>query len=323
MPKRHKPYSQYRGTIIVDSSALFYLFCPVAEAHMNRQVQADKRAAMLDAPVTRIRHYLGALDYLAEQGYHIIVPEMVAAETASVLACGSSVLDHAEIPLERRKKLHSPQLTSIIKRAIRGKPNMSLVEFTNATDEYARASQNAVDSLRRVLNHPKGSDDAAFELLGWRLNRYNKNLGEQAILGYINEAKLQGKQDVFVLSNDKIALEKISRESGVAVMNSNGFMSAILSSGVGKAMGLIDRLPTREVMNACAEHKSKVTGQLQHPNLRKIDHRNHEGDFGEHGEGKDAFRTQMDALAEELQLKSWVQKSRLPTVNVPSELHTR
>jgi hypothetical protein len=319
MRKTLKPYSIHRGTIIVDSSALFYLFCPVADEHMNRHVQADKRAAQLDAPVTRIRHYLGALDYLAEQGYHIIVPEMVAAETSNVLACGTSLYEHSGLPEKQRPKLYDAQLVSLLRRGIRGKPNMSLVELDRATDPDAIASQQALDKLREVLSHPEGSQEARNALIAWRKDQENRHLGEKAILGFINDAGLCERNDVFVLSNDKNALMEISQKTGVAVMNCNGFMRAITGSGLGKAMGLTEKAAVRDIMRTCAKYQENKVGFKKEPNYSWIDCRNKTGIFDHNPEGKDAFRSQMDALSEALNTKSWAQKSRLPTVNLPED----
>lgn len=254
-----KLFPAYRGTIIVDSSAFFFLFCKVPEDQKNMEFQQFKRRNGIDGGKTRIRHYLGALDFLAQQGYHIVVPEMVAAEVASVLACGTSLFDHADIEHAERPKLHDSQLVNLIVRGIKGAPNMTLVEMHDADDEDSRQVQSAIKALHAIAKMPPRDEITKEAMRVWREGA-PKDLGEKAIMRYIKDQHLEGRDNVFVLSNDVDAMGKIMTQLNVPVVNCNGFLQGLLENKLGVAMGLKEDVRYKSVLDACYRNMEKITG---------------------------------------------------------------
>lgn len=141
---------RYRGTIIMDKAAFTFLACPVKPEH-----KAEPRA-----DVTPIKFYREALSFLENQGYQILIPELM--------------------------------------------------------DDYPNA--------------------------------------EKAIIAHIDERQLQGRDDIFVLSDNVPMLNHITQIRNVPVMDCHAFVRTLNANGFWQALGLKEGLNVHDIMKDLRQH---------------------------------------------------------------------
>jgi hypothetical protein len=293
----------YRGTIIVDANVIYHLFCPVNPDFYNPNFTQEKKP-LNNPSAKRIHHYLGILEFLARNGFHIVIPEMVSAETGSVLACGTSMYDYADIPEDERPKLHDRQLVKLLQRVAHNYyPNIAMVEIRDPEHPDLHAPAELLRDMHGVKDHPPGSEEARGKM-NEITNRVKTNFGDKAILGYIADTRQQGHDNIFVLSDDGGALERIGKECHVPVLNANALLRSFIRNGLHKGVGLNDNVKAMGVLRDCSGRRAKVTGREQRVSRFWIDQQWREG---EAEPTVSVFSKKMQELAEDMGLNSWQQ----------------
>lgn len=313
MEKTQAGTLQNRGTIIVDANAIYHLFCPVNKDFHDPDY-TRQRGRLGEDKLTRIRHYLGILDFLSEHGFKIVIPEMVSMETGSVLACGTDVLAHVGGHIKEPPKLYDKQLVKLLQRVTKNRyPNIRIVQMDEAKaysdhpelKELERTAEYLARG-RAVKEKPQGSAEAFDAYVKMRRIR-TKNFGEKAILGYILENNLSDKPNVFVLSDEREALEDIGKRAHVSVMNVNGLMSGFLKHRMHTAVGLKEDVDFTEIMTECAAHLTAIRQQPYTNHYRVIDEKwgRLDNDTAAPQYGYRPFSNAMRKLASGMHIKNW------------------
>jgi len=221
---------QERGVIVVDSCALLDL-------------QAAVRPEFLDdagAAGHKPRHYLDLLTFLGRHGWHVLIPEMVALESAGVLADAPNIDDlFSASQHNRAMRLPNHALRRWLDQARDGRlPGVSLVPAspTTAVGDY-------VESVRRVAADPGYSTKRKCDVLALVQKKDRRHFGEEACLDEIAlhlEAPGEPMPPVFFLSDDLGAQDEAHRRFGERVgrINVKGFMTALTSPGLAESLGV-------------------------------------------------------------------------------------
>lgn len=303
-PLHRQPY-KYRGTIIVDANVLNHLFCEVKDEFKNPAYRKEK-AALNDPQSKRIKHYLGILEFLGKHGFHIVIPEIVAAETGSVLASGTALMDYANIPESERPLFYNPQLVKILQKVARNHYIDVVIVENPERSAHPDAQQAARHArhLKAIRKHPPGSNEARDALIKL-LKQSGRDVGEKAILGYIIDSAQTKHGDVFVLGDDTKALEKIGKECGVPVFNTNGLLRPIISSGLHKAMGLAEDIKANDIQRECSARREAISKHKQTPIRRWMDQRWKTPDAEPQ---YDIFKQKIEELAKDMEISSWQER---------------
>lgn len=304
MSPRYSPSYKQRGTIIVDANVLQHLFCEVNQTDISESYRSDRKT-LEDAQTKRIKHYLGILEFLGRHGFHIVVPEMVALESGSVLACGTDMIKHTELPPADCPKLYHPQLSMLLQRVANNKyPGIVIVEVRERDHPDLLATYDSSQQLREIKKLPKGSKVAQEKLKAWFKQR-EKNLGEAAIKGYITSSRQTGMDNIFVLTDDGNAMRSISTECDVRVINTNGLLRPFISTALHKTVGLRDDITSGYIQDQCVQSRISRTGKEHHKNRSWID-----GRFDETGKTYDTegFKRTLEELAADMKIASWQER---------------
>jgi hypothetical protein len=316
-PLHQKPY-KHRGTIIVDANVINHLFCEVKPERQNPHYPQDKRK-LGDPQSSRIAHYLGILEFLAKHGFRIVVPEMVAVETGSVLASGVDMMKHAGIPREQMPIFHDPQLQKILQRAAKNRYfNVAIVEMSSDSEQHhEKAPARFMMAARKITKYLEGSEKAKEHMRELR-QRYRRDLGEKAILSYIRDTHQENREDVFVLSDDKEALHYIGEQCHVPVLNLKGMLRPFIDNGLHKAVGLRDDISANAIMRDCSARRMEISGQKHTPKKYWTDQH---WKAGVMEPVKDVFRKKMKELASDMEIGSWQERVRASRGEGTERLH--
>lgn len=300
-PIRQKTF-KYRGTIIVDTNVINDLFCLVADEHQNPSYYDDRKKWTERVEGRRIKHYLGILEFLGKQGFHIVIPEMVSVEASSVLACGTALLDYAGVPADKRPRFYSPQLAKLLQRAAKNHyMNVVTMESLDTGEPEAKALHTYIKGLEAIKALPSHSKEAQ-EKLNEMKHSFDRNMGEKAIKTYLKQSKQDRMPNVFVLSQDSEALKDIAKECHVPVINLNGLLRPFIAHGLHKAVGLKEEVTAQSILKECAERRKKISGRQHHVTSRYIDFHAISKSVETK---KDVFREAMSELAADLGVTDW------------------
>jgi hypothetical protein len=301
MKKKPSTDQPYHGTIILDANVIYSLFCPVKEERLAPDFLQHKRH-LPTTLTTYIQHYLGFLEFLSKNGFHIVIPEMVSVETGSVLKCGTDMIKYANLPKEERPRLYDTLLVKLLQKVAKNKyPNIEIVATKGQKQEDAETPEGYVKLLEGVKKYKPASPEAHKEMNSIR-KLVTKNFGEKAIINYIKENQKSGLNDVFVLSDDKGALDTITKECNVPVVNLNAFVRAFVSTGLHEAVGLKGDLKPRTVLKDCAANRTLQVGKKQEASGHFYDMKH---SAGSEIVFKDLFLDKMHSLSKHLDISRW------------------
>ncbi len=268
-----QPPKKYRGTIIVDANIIQHLYCEVPEGRKASSEEFSDCKAKLknNQHDKRILHYLGVLEFLAKNGFHIVIPEIVAAEAGSVLQCGTDLMEYADIPESKRPKIYDLQLSKILGKAAKNKYNgVVVVEIREHKHPILLEPKRYTDALTSIKAYPRGSEEAQRALASIR-SQFGRDLGEAAIIGYLHDTNQTGMNNIFVLTEDREAAEKIKLNCRVPVIDFHGLMRPFISNGLHRAVGLKEDITSNNIMKDCVNERSKRTEIEQFPSRNFVD----------------------------------------------------
>ncbi len=197
-----------RGTIIVDATVLFGLTSEIPQNH------EDRLAA---------RRYLEILPFLAKHGYHIIIPEMVSAEAAGIMASGTALerfyITNKDDPKQRTTSVMKPLLTDIAHGNIANmeiRQNSGFKPADSFCDEL-RSSVKVFNDNISQKGEKRDSEKKAYAAAHRAIETARKNMqpdvdyGDEAILSILsgyNKDSTAGP--VFVFTDDKKLRERVT-----------------------------------------------------------------------------------------------------------------
>lgn len=221
---------QERGIIVVDSSALLNLQAAVRPEFLDDAASASRKP----------HHYLDFLSFLGSRGWRILVPEMVALESAGVLVDAPNIDDLFSASRRNRTARQPKQaLRRWLDQTRDGRlPGVSLVPASPAT-----AAGDYLEALRRVAAYPGYSTKRKCDVLALIQKKDRRHFGEEACLDEIArhlEETEKTKPAVFFLSDDFEALDETHQRFGERVgrINVKGFVTALTCPGLAETLGV-------------------------------------------------------------------------------------
>ncbi len=201
-PTTDQQDKEYRGTIIVDTCVLsdFSLAFPKS----FRQKGSQK-------PQT----YLDILTFLAKNGYHIIIPEMIAIEAVEMVADGKSVKDWVKHDTNNDHH-YSETLMPFLKDVAKGNyPNIEIISGSGeeSADNYCTDFNQILNNIKSHKNGYNGTEYQNKMKLMTEINALSKDIvrddyGDKAIKSLLNTYP---KDSTFVLTDDKKLLADINK----------------------------------------------------------------------------------------------------------------
>lgn len=244
-----------RGTIVVDNSSLYLL-----HGETSKGFKADG---------TRWRFY-DILPFLAEHGFRVIIPDVVAFEAERVLASGEAINDAFT---RNRTPQYRPELEKFLIDIAGGKyPNVLM-----PICQGPRPVKKAMTALQKALyRHQRGDNNSLTRiirvqsLMRHAIDRKGIEFGDEAIESIIGgESPLIIKdRPVFVLSDDIKFFKKIAHKenwANVGFLTTWGLFDALTESGVFKRIPCIDPHLTADTMKTlCDVQEQKIWARKLH-----------------------------------------------------------
>lgn len=206
MDTMHPPAHE-RGTIILDASAIFLLAKDAAPANSGQLEHSC----------------LEIIPFLAQQGYTILIPEMVSVEVSHILANGDKVdrlfASTKFSPKSSDINTHTRrQCREFLVKASHGLyPNIRIIPDTgpHEVDAYCKRLQD-ISRFEKTQNassrghHPERHRNAARDLLRKaQRDTDRKDFGARAVAELVKKVGEENREDVIVLSNNYPLLKEI------------------------------------------------------------------------------------------------------------------
>lgn len=222
-----------RGTIIVDASALVVMSLPLSNEFLTNDAIAQKIAGGANLKEICL---IDMLKLLARHGYEILIPEMVAYESAGILRDGKSINDY--FPRDAVTLLKKPGVDFLKEVGNNFYPNIKIVA---PPEQDSSKPASYIRELFRIHNQTSSAYDKRREIvaLEGRTNHY----GDIAAYEFIAHMPLSAVP-IFYLSDDKGALKKMANllpAHDVNLISSSGLYEALRKkSGLLPTIGITD-----------------------------------------------------------------------------------
>jgi len=227
------------------------------------------------------KKFIELVPFLANNGYRIIIPEIVSYQAAGILASGKNIsslfdndkFEHTHVILSpllkdataSSKHKETPNITI---RANTGpaKINDFLVSVQKAVDDFGVGWEQKSKKMLREVNKEmlsrRASDDARYKLrdIKQQLGSYS---GSDAIISLLEtDYKKHSDRNVIVLSDDNGLREKIKRVyPNVNAMTNGQFVYSMVNSKVAAVADLLPPMPAEEMEIKRRESHARVTGK--------------------------------------------------------------
>jgi hypothetical protein len=278
----------YRGTIIVDSNVLFVLQTPIAAQF--RSETAKTTTSLLDI-----------LHFLSNHGYRIIIPEIVAYETGSMIRCGNKgkcVNDYFPKKEDQRNYILPSNLRDFFKNAISGKfANIDIAE-TSSPEEVL----NFLEKIKEVLNHHPKPCPASTKALVAIQNTQKENFGDMAIEKIAEDLirEHNNPSTITIISDDRdFQRRNLYQLKGINILDTIGLLQAFLENGLGETIGIRNDLASKEVIDNVFDYSRNLFQSRFGKPINYIDCNTHDGNIYSHSHPS-PFNTEMKRLADEL-----------------------
>ena len=240
----------YRGTIIVDASVLFGLCTHVPNNNGNGGKKMD--------------HYIDLLPFLAKNGYHIVIPEMVSYETGGLLKSGVDTQDFYDTKnlWQESHDIMMPLLKdAILPVGDKNKENNNITVVANTGPDYVDEFLRKINEIYRGMavqikslgsvsgansknNGKKISVYASVrnkitELVRKMKEKEEIDYGDESIISLIGKDYKISDKPVFVLTDDFGLRSRIYSKYPIAnTISAAGFIASIVGAGLSAEAGL-------------------------------------------------------------------------------------
>lgn len=208
----------YRGTIVVDSGVLERLTSPISKNYMPKGPEHPR--------------YLSMLEFLADKGYRILIPEMVAIEAGRVLGNGINIQEritghsHPAEPIRVISKLlEDAALHDGDPRKCH--PNIKVVKETGP---------GRIDVYARRIAETLGGYDAATRVGTMLQESKQQGYGDEAICSLLDRLIAKGTPDLFAMTDDTDLTKKVESR-GVGNTSALEFVYGYASAGLTRMHG--------------------------------------------------------------------------------------
>jgi hypothetical protein len=219
-----------RGIIVVDTCALLNLCVPIPDRFIHRQAKAFGHIPQLS----------DALFYLTEQGYDVIIPEMVAHEAGHYMRDGTSVHQHFHnLPNDGFYKVTASFFHKVRQNAF--EPSAITIEPPLADDHSADAT--LLNNLYAAHTDPHFTPrERCQAIIGiTHHHKHSQHAGENAAFQLIQSLPAS-KTPVYFLSDDVMACETLMQKQcnvPVHILGSAGFYTALQKNNVLPKLGIV------------------------------------------------------------------------------------
>jgi hypothetical protein len=248
-----------RGTIIVDSSAFFYLPYKSKYPFVNNITHSE----------SSIPYYTDLLVFLSEHGYDIVIPEMVSVEVAQVLSDGH----HTHKLFPKTATDMSNQAVNFLKNCGRGiYPHIKIL---SAPQEAASNAATYMRNFRNVFFSNR-SDSKKKSMIKAITASGHPNYGEQAAADLVQYSNLS--YPIFYLSNDHGSFKTVRNGNSdtarcpIRNLSLLGLLDALHQRGILDQLGIPGPNPIQLITDDMIAQYNKIV-KLQAALIISIDHR--------------------------------------------------
>lgn len=246
----HPPH---RGSIIVDTSALISLCAPASEHARN---QYGKPA-----------HYIDLLLMLANNGYQIIIPEMVSLEAAEMPRTGQRISNL--FPNSTRYK-SDDILPTIIRDAIlpSNNPHKEYKGLMLASDTGPREVDNFCNKILWALS--LSDNDEKRRRISEITKQPKSQYGDRAIISLMRGAVSTFPDDnIIVLSDDTRLIKSITSEFGKGrSLTTTKLLAAMCQTGLARNAGIHPEISDEMLLIDYFSHSERK--QTEHDSLEHV-----------------------------------------------------
>jgi hypothetical protein len=195
-----------RGTIVIDSNALFELTIPIPEQY---KLNPNENVSVADL-----------LFRMAQHGWFVVIPEMVAYQCAHTFRDGSSV--SSIFPSKNQPRFFQFNARKFLAKVPNFAGNVKIVP-PSAKDNSLSALY--MRNIWRIYQSNMPKPDKRSSITSIRQSNYGRDFGEQAAIELI---RLGYRCDpaCFFLTNDGNARQKATRK-GISVINCRDFFKVV------------------------------------------------------------------------------------------------
>jgi hypothetical protein len=216
------PFRKHRGTIIVDSSALFYLTQPTDKDSLTHPTDTQKD------PQAR---YMDVLYFLGQQGYDVIIPEMCSYECAEILSTGQTA-DALFTHTDKYQELKTNFRTMLRAIAHHAYPNVSICpppkDCHSESADFIRNIANIVTTSFGGGEHSQYYTRSLLKAVNAK--RSSGDFGEQAAADLVQYKHQKMHEPFFFLSNDARSFAVVRNahpDKKVAYLSVTGLLHAL------------------------------------------------------------------------------------------------
>lgn len=242
------PSPFHRRTIIVDACLLKALTCPVTHEVKNEYVPG-------------INNFLEILPWLGDQGVCILIPEMVAYESAAQLSNGVCISDYFPRNDSERRFVIPKELRTFLKNVADKKyRNIELVPSTEP--EEVREFLERLHTITQQHTKPCPKATAALCAAQKTNTSQYGDYAIEALIDQMPEEVISGK--LCLLSSDKTLLRRASMQAPkVALLNLEGLVHGLVDSGAIKALGLKKDTTSRQILDLVYKNLNRIHQQSE------------------------------------------------------------
>ena len=245
----------YRGDIIVNSDAFFNL---CTDIHNYRGVIDSKRTGK----------YIDTLYFLSENGYHIIIPEMILFKAGRILASGDDINEFLGGPIDpKRHEILKPILKDASlpegdKYKVHSNINITTDTGPDEINVFCKKIQDVsaeytkrITQMRNSNNKPHhldrsdiGLDEANREVMHLlekkkEAKKKGFNYGNEAIISLIEKDYINASdKPLFILTDDEVLTERIhgihAKFPHVNTITATSLINSIVDAGLGEKVGI-------------------------------------------------------------------------------------
>lgn len=254
-----------QGLVIVDSSVAYRLVLPIQNAYLSKRPNDYAHDAC----------WTESLFLLANYGFKIAIPEMVAFETAQMIANGKG--PDMLFTDTSSTKISSTHLAprAFFRRVLNeNNPNIAIEQPDRvATSDAAEFIREANFILNADFKQPQALGQARVAMTSLR-HKNKKNFGDMAAVDIIKSLPKNWKKPIFYLCDDGDAyanLIKARPDLKIGMVNLKGYLAALENNELFRVLGIKDEQARGKTIDEIGEELRTAHNVLRNRGATSID----------------------------------------------------
>jgi hypothetical protein len=245
----------HRGTIIVDTCALFEL-----HAAIEKEFQ--------DPSKPRISRLYEILPKLANEGFKIVIPSIVLYETEALLDNGVCLQDYFPRKDDTRNQATFVDLIKFLKKIIADQTKGENREYPNIdivpTERPEEVNQYLADLKEVTRKFPHACREANVDICKIQ-SRRKYGFGDMGIEELLDDMRIEHDKDaLYLLSNNGSMLSKQAiRWPQLHIVDMSGFIKGLVESGFHTELGLRKHLNPKALTDSSQNQTGLEIGRRQ------------------------------------------------------------